>query len=224
MTKEMEFITQAGGKMKRERKLEIYETSKLSGCSFYIMYGQTEATARMSYLPPEFLPQKIESIGIPISGGKFEIIKSDESQEKGEIVYSGDNVTLGYAKNKNDLLKEKPDRKVLETGDLGYKDDDGFYFITGRKSRMAKINGERIDLEYITELICRKTDMSCAVISDDKRIKIFIEKEELNTRETKEIVGKELKINKILIDVINIDEIPKTENGKTNYKMLEELC
>ena len=89
---------------------------------------------------------------------------------------------------------------------------------------MAKINGERIDLEYITELIEKKTDMSCAVISDDKRIKIFFEKKELNTRETKEIISKELKINKILIDIVNIDEIPRTENGKTNYKDLEELC
>jgi len=97
-------LTQAGGKLDRKLLKKYADLCNKNNCLFYVMYGQTEATARMSYLPPEKLFDKIDSIGIPIPGGKFEIDKStlgysefETDKEYGELIYKGENVSLGYA-------------------------------------------------------------------------------------------------------------------------------
>ena len=107
------------------------------------MYGQTEATARISYVPPEMLGKKVGSIGVAIPEGKLTL--SDE----GEIIYTGPNVMMGYAKNKNDLLKNGPYLEKLLTGDIGRKDNDNYYYITGRLNRFLKLAGSRYGLDEI---------------------------------------------------------------------------
>ena len=109
-----------------------------------VMYGQTEASPRMSYLPSIMMKNKLGSIGVPIPGGKFYLI--DESNQiindpdvEGELVYEGDNVCLGYARNCNDLASGDSNKGMLKTGDIAKVDSDGFCYITGRKKRFLKL-------------------------------------------------------------------------------------
>ena len=98
------YVTQAGGKLPKE-DVEYWDNYfKKRGIDLIVMYGQTEATARMSYLPSAFLKNHSGSIGIAIPGGRFSIIKGGKiittSESEGELVYQGDNVSMGYAENK----------------------------------------------------------------------------------------------------------------------------
>ena len=151
-------ITQAGGKLSQELTAEFTDICAQKGIKFYVMYGQTEATARMSYLPWEYARQKLGSMGIAIPGGQFWL--EDENgnvigdiDTMGELIYKGDNVTLGYAENYIDLSKGDENKGILRTGDLAKRDADGFYYITGRKKRFLKMFGKRVNLNEVEELI-----------------------------------------------------------------------
>ena len=102
------------------------------------MYGQTEASPRMSYLQPRFNLKKIGSIGKPISKGKFRILNNNGKEitqpyKKGELIYEGKNVCLGYSQNLKSLNSYNENKGILNTGDIAYKDEDGFYYISGEK-------------------------------------------------------------------------------------------
>ena len=117
------------------------------------MYGAAEATARMSYLPWISAKQKIGSIGKVIKGGKFWLEDKNgkrirQNNKIGELIYSGKNVSPGYAKNYRDL-EENNDRNILRTGDFAKRDEDGFYYLLGRSDRFIKIQGNRLNLEDI---------------------------------------------------------------------------
>ena len=135
----LKYITQAGGKLEQELCVEFAKICTQKNIKFYIMYGQAEATARISYLPWEQVLQKPGSIGIPIPGGKIWLEDGDgmvikEEFMAGELVYQGDNVTLGYAKNRFDLQKGDENLGILYTGDLAKRDHDNHYYIVGRKN------------------------------------------------------------------------------------------
>jgi long-chain acyl-CoA synthetase len=142
-------LTQAGGKLDKSTSLYFAEICNKKIIKFFTMYGQTEATARMSCLDPEFSILKSGSIGRAISGGEFFIIdeKSNvitESETIGELVYKGSNVSMGYSRSLNDLAKDDENCGILYTGDLAKFDCDGFYYLVGRKKRFLKIFGNRI--------------------------------------------------------------------------------
>lgn len=145
-------ITVAGGKIGAEEEEYLIEYSKKYGKRFFVMYGQTEATARISYRPWQRVEEKRGSIGIPVSGGTMWLEDTSgnvivQPNIMGELVYEGENVSLGYAKTAQDLCKADENQKILHTGDLGYFDEEGYFYITSRKDRNVKINGMRIDLE-----------------------------------------------------------------------------
>ena len=136
-------ITQAGGKLNDDLNLEFSEFCKKAGKRFFVMYGQTEATARMSYLPHEYSIKKLGSMGIAIPGGEFSLIDEDgniidEHEIEGELVYKGNNVSMGYATCGDDLTKNDNNNGTLVTGDMAKMDSDGFYYIIGRKKRFFK--------------------------------------------------------------------------------------
>lgn len=212
--------TQAGGKLKSTLIKYFFEWCKMRDKKFYVMYGQTEATARMTCLDPVYLPEKLGSVGIPISGGKCEIINKDTRTGVGEILYKGPNVMLGYAYSRNDLLSEDMLDGKLLTGDLGYLDSEGFLFITGRISRFAKISGVRISLDEIEQLIACKG--SFAIISKDERIIVIQENLEINDEDLKFILSQKLSIHPSFIIVKKTDNLPRKSNGKIDYKLLEE--
>ena len=157
----LDTLTVAGGRLNVPEEKYYSEYSTVNNKKLIIMYGQTEATARISYRPADMLLKKSQSIGVPIPEGKMWI--EDESGKivdspfvQGEIVYQGENVAMGYAYGADELVKGYEWGDILHTGDLGYRDEDGYFYIVGRKDRMVKINGNRIDLEDLENLLKEK--------------------------------------------------------------------
>lgn len=220
-------MTQAGGKLIPELHKEFAEFAEQTNRKFVVMYGQTEATARMAYLPSEKALEKAGSMGIAIPGGKFSLIDSfnnviKESDVVGELVYEGTNVTLGYAENRSDLSKGDERNGRLETGDMAKRDLDGFYYIVGRKKRFLKMFGKRVNLDEIDGLI--KTEfqgVECASTGIDDKMYIFVNNEALLDK-IRDYISLKIKINASGIKVKYIESIPKNNAGKTLYKELEQ--
>jgi long-subunit acyl-CoA synthetase (AMP-forming) len=169
------------------------------------MYGQTETSPRMSYFDLTKYPKKIESIGKPLRNTKFEIYKN-------ELIFTGDNVSLGYAKKLIDLQKGDENKGKIKTGDLGFKDNENFYFLTGRKKRISKLFGLRINLDDIENTL-KKNDLNAEAIINDNKIKI--KSSNLNEHDKiKSIIFHKFKINKNYIEVINNINLEKKRNFK----------
>ena len=182
----IKYLTQAGGKLSNDL---IYYYSNIKNLKFYQMYGQAEASPRIAYLDPKKNIDKIGSIGKPLKGYKLIVKKSPLLKKEnldGEIVLHGKNVCLGYAKKKEDLSKGDENRGKILTGDLGYKDNEGYYYITGRKKRISKIFGLRINLDDI-EFLLKKYNFSSKCITSNDYLKIEI-KENFNENELKKII------------------------------------
>lgn len=150
----LRYVTQAGGKL-HEAFIEEFITA-FPTVDFFVMYGQTEATARLTYLPPTSVKSKIGSIGKPIPGVTLKIVdkdgKSVDVGEIGEIIVKGKNIMKGYF---NDVVGTSETLKNgwLYTGDLGKTDEEGFVYLTARKKGIIKIGGERISPKEIEEVI-----------------------------------------------------------------------
>jgi len=216
-------ITQAGGKLKKEVLSKFAIFSKKNKINFYVMYGQTEASPRMSYLSPEYLIEKLGSIGKPIEGGKFyliddsgKIIESDNVS--GDLVYEGKNVCMGYATSISDLKKENENKNVLYTGDLAKRDSDGFYYIIGRKKRFVKLFGNRLSLDDIENLIKNITD-NCACVGFEGKVLIYVNKKNIEEKVI-EYISLITKIHYSAFQVKFIKKIPLTKSGKINYSLL----
>ncbi|MCI9050811.1 MAG: AMP-binding protein [Lachnospiraceae bacterium] len=223
-------MTQAGGKLSPELHREFAKYAQENGKHFVVMYGQTEATARMGYLPWKKAIEKYGSMGIAIPGGKLwlkdiqgnKIIQPDII---GELVYEGKNVTLGYAICKEDLKKEDERYGVLETGDMAKMDEEGYFYIVGRKKRFLKIFGNRVNLDE-TERMIKVTfeGLDCACAGIDDKLYIFITEDSKEKREeVKHFLSLKTGINISAFIVKTITEIPKNEAGKTQYRKLEEF-
>ena len=180
----------------------------------------------MTYLPAEQAIVKIGSIGKALPGRTLTLIdkKGEEIRkngEIGEIVYSGPNVTLGYATKGEDLALGDERYGVYHTGDLAYK-DDGCFFIVSRKERFLKLYGFRISLDDTEKLIKTHLSIHCACIGDDKRMQIFVE-EKGYEKDISSLLNLHLKIPQNALIVKHISSIPKNEAGKTLYVRLNEL-
>ena len=147
-------MTQAGGKLHNIFIEEFVDT--FPKIDFFVMYGQTEATARLSYLPPYLIKEKLGSIGKGIPGVKLKIVDNSnkivgENQE-GELLAKGENIMLGYYKNAEATRKAIQDG-WLKTGDLAKVDKDGFIYLLGRKKEILKVGGKRVSPKEIEEVI-----------------------------------------------------------------------
>lgn len=224
----LQVITQAGGKLGESLQYLISDYANKYNIKFYVMYGQTEATARMSYLPPGQSKSKIGSIGIAIPGGKFKIFDDNgneilDSDTQGELIYYGDNVSMGYSENIEDLSKGNLLENILHTGDIATKDQDGYFYIKGRKSRFVKIYGARFSLFEIESSLFEKYNHYgfCCIGSDDN-LKIITETS-IELIEIKKYVAKKFKINTQAISCNYTETLPRTSSGKISYKEIEEL-
>ncbi len=220
------YMTQAGGKMNPDLNREYAEWALKSNKRFYVMYGQTEATARMSYLPHEYCLSKIGSMGIAIPGGEFSIIDENNnvvegSEIVGELVYKGENVSHGYAERGEDLIKDDENKGILITGDLAKRDNDNFYYIVGRKKRFIKLFGNRLNLDE-TERLLKNIIPDCACIGQDDHMIVYIN-DHSREQEVREYLSKKTGINVKGFSVRYIEKIPKNTSGKTIYANLPLL-
>lgn len=214
----LELLNQGGGKLSHQLFEEVAAYANATNKRFIATYGQTEGTARMSYLPAENACDKIASIGIPIPEGEMFLIDAEGEviegfNEEGELVYKGPNVTLGYAEILEDLGKGDENFGILRTGDYAVRDQDGFYFILGRKKRFLKIMGNRISLDQIEMLIKNELGMDSMAGGDDKKLVISITDPE-KTKEVLSLVTDRFNIFHRVVEVIVIEEIKRNKSGK----------
>jgi len=224
----LKIMTQAGGKLSEEFIRHFNSYALKQNVKFYVMYGQTEATARISYVPPQKLGEKIGSIGVSIPGGELKIINDGievtTPNEIGEIVYKGDNVMMGYAENRNDLGKGDELNGVLFTGDLGYKDSDVFFYVTGRMKRFIKIFGLRVNLDEVQKMIENHFGISAACTGKDDLLKVLIlSNDQINEINVKSEILKLYKINFNTVVVKKTNEIPTNSSGKYDYVKIDEI-
>lgn len=223
-------MTQAGGKILPTLHQKFAEYAKREGKNFVVMYGQCEATARMSYLPPERALDKIGSMGVAIPGGKFTLIDVDgneitEPEVTGELVYDGANVTLGYAECAADLEKGDERHGRLVTGDIAKRDAEGFYYIVGRKKRFLKIFGNRVNLDETERLIKGAfPGLDCACGGVDDKMKIYVVADSNHgthgKEEIRDFVAEKTHLNFTAFEIVNVTSIPKNASGKTLYSEL----
>lgn len=220
----LRYLTQAGGKLVKEMAEEFNDICEEKGIRLIIMYGQTEATARMSYLPWSEARSKAGSIGIAIPGGRFSLIDVngnviENPDEVGEMVYFGENVTLGYAESRMDLNNPDENHGELHTGDMAKRDADGFYYVVGRKKRFLKLFGNRVNLDEVETLLKKQEIESVCAGSDDHLI-IFITNKE-QEQKTIDFIVNHTGISRGGFEVRFIEGIPRSESGKVLYSALK---
>jgi len=220
-------MTQAGGKLSSQLHKKFAKYALENEKRFIVMYGQTEATARMAYLPHEKSLEKYGSMGIAIPGGKFSLI--DETGNEiiipdvtGELVYEGDNVMLGYAECGTDLIKSNEKNGKLFTGDMAKRDADGYYYIVGRKKRFLKIYGNRVNLDETEQMIKSRFDnIDCACSGIDDIMYIFITDKDM-IDDVHKFLSEKTGLHHLAFRIKYIASIPKNDSGKTLYTSLEE--
>ncbi|MFB2813195.1 AMP-binding protein [Shewanella xiamenensis] len=225
-TSPIRYLTQAGGKLDENTLTYFQQVCSELGQDFVVMYGQTEASPRISYVPATELKDKIGSIGVAVPGGTLQIFAHDtlisEVDTEGEIVYSGPNVMMGYAESTADLSLPDTQGGQLRTGDLGYADSDGYFYITGRAKRFIKLFGLRIGLDEIDNWLAKKGIEAVSAGSDDGLV-VFYTLKELQIETVKLELGAEFKLNVNFVNFTEIDSIPRTNGGKVDFKKLNQL-
>lgn len=221
---DLTLLTQGGGKMPRQLNLKFAEYCRDNGKRWVATYGQSEGTARMAYLPAEYAITKCGSIGRAVPNAELSLIDGDgkiieDAHVEGEMCYRGKNVTMGYARQREDLRLGDERNGFMRTGDLAYRDEDGCYYIVGRMGRFLKLFGMRIGLDECEQIIKGKFPIACACVGTDEKMTIYLTDEEYVTA-VKEILVEKTKLVASAFEVKVIDEIPKNEAGKILYSKL----
>jgi acyl-coenzyme A synthetase/AMP-(fatty) acid ligase len=220
----LRFLSVAGGAMAPQSVSTWAARMDARGGRFQVMYGQTEATARIAWLPPALAQQTPDAIGIAIPGG--ELALRDERgrtltapEGEGELIYRGPNVMMGYAENHGDLARGA-ELDELATGDLARRDGNGIYRITGRLSRMSKIAGLRIGHDAL-ELGLADAGREVAVWGDDRRIGIAVTGARIDATQIQARAAELSGVGSQHFDVRLMHELPRRSNGKIDYPALK---
>ena len=226
---DLTLMIQAGGKLSKKLQKEFGQYAAATGKRFVVMYGQTEATARMSYLPPADCLRKIGSIGVAIPGGSFRILDDDhaeltEPNAIGELCYDGPNVSLGYAHGADDLQLGDERHGRLLTGDLAYCDEAGFYYIAGRKKRFVKIMGKRVNMDEVEQLFKNAfADRDFACTGGDDDLLVFTTAPETDCSDLEDFLVAKAGLHPSCFTIRSVAAIPKNSSGKTQYTDLPGL-
>ena len=212
------YLVQAGGRLAPD-KIKVYaKEAKDKNADFYVMYGQTEATARISYVPPEHLEEKCGSIGIAIPGGVLHLKLDSEESQEGELIYEGSNVMLGYADSFSDLALGDQMHGLLHTGDLAIKDKDGYFYLTGRLKRFLKLFGLRFNLDEAEVFLNKELHSPTICFGDDDCLQIRVESDDESIPEkVVELINKTYHLHHSKIKVELIRKIPRNGSGKIQY-------
>ena len=225
-------LTQAGGRLDEKGIRQMLALSETRGSKFFVMYGQTEASPRISYVPFDRLAAKVGSVGIAIPGGSLAI-----DDETGELIYSGPNVMLGYAETRTDLAKGDELHGVLRTGDIARLDADGYAYITGRLKRFLKLFGKRFNLDDVETVLSRHLASPVACFGADDLLQIAFEQvaseqvaegadtiADVREAEVREMVCKLFDLPRTVVNVTSIAKLPHTANGKLDYQAVAETA
>ncbi len=216
----LRYLTQAGGRMAPATVRRYVELGQRRGFDLYVMYGQTEATARMAYLPPDLARERPDAVGVAVPGGSLRIaptadVPADAPAGVGELVYDGPNVMLGYAERPADLALGRV-TGPLHTGDLARIAPDGLVEIVGRRGRSAKVLGLRIDLAHL-ERVLEEADLPALCIDGQDRLLVGVPAG-AGTGDRAEIVAELVRrrtgLPAGLVVVAELDEVPRLPSGK----------
>jgi long-chain acyl-CoA synthetase len=225
----LRYVTQAGDAMAPETVR--WARRAFAPASLFVMYGQTEATARLSYLPPEHADDKEGSIGIAIPGVELMVV-DDAGVELpdgtvGNLIARGDNITPGY------LDEPEETRRILRdgwlwTGDLAYRDGDGFLFHAGRSREILKVHGHRVSPAEIEGVIARHPDVIEAAVAgtrDDLVAAFVVLREGATVSEAalRRFCSEHLPVFKVPARVAFVAALPRGESGKIQRRRLEAL-
>lgn len=222
----LRYMTQAGGRLGADRVRAWVERGRTEGWDFVVMYGQTEAAPRISYLPPEMALETPASIGIPVPGG--EIWVADEAGERisdgtqGELFYRGPNTMMGYAQSDPDLaLGQGPD--VLSTGDVARRLPNGAFEIVGRMKRFVKLYGLRISMDEIEKHL-RETGVEAVCSARNDRLYVLeVGADADRARTTEQHLADWLGLPGGSFRVLPVDTLPRQASGKVDLRAVDEL-
>jgi acyl-CoA synthetase (AMP-forming)/AMP-acid ligase II/peptidoglycan/LPS O-acetylase OafA/YrhL len=218
----LRYVTQAGGKLDPIRALDFAGRAKARGWQLFIMYGQTEASPRMSYVPPEDAEKWHHSIGRPVDGGTFRLIDAageeiTRSGEPGELVFEGPNVMLGYAQARSDL-GDPAGPPVLKTGDIAERLENGYFRITGRTSRFIKLFGLRISLDEVENGL-RAQNHRAYVSGSDENLVVFLQ-DGHDPAALRSQIARRYQWPERVVKVVPLAAIPLMSSGKVDYREL----
>lgn len=216
-------LTQAGGRLPIADATYFHSIAAQQGWTFYLMYGQTEATARMTFVPPDTLPASADGIGVPIPGGCIRLRDLQNGEDintpgiSGELCYQGPNVMLGYAQHRVDLQSAAP-QSELATGDLAEYTPDGWLRITGRISRLLKLRGKRWQLDELEQHLSTQIQHPVVCCGDDDRL--IIAWDGADREHLAQTLHQELGIHPTLCRFLVLAEPPRLASGKIDYTAL----
>jgi acyl-CoA synthetase (AMP-forming)/AMP-acid ligase II len=221
----LRYITQAGGRLHADRLERFARLSLERGWNLFVMYGQTEASPRMSYMPPADLMENLASIGRPIPGGAFELVTDDGSVisndgRVGELVYRGPNVMLGYADNRADLARDR-DASELRTGDMAERQSNGYFRVVGRQKRFIKLYGLRINLDDLENRL-NQSGFPVWCSGTDELLAIF-HVNELSQNRLIETIVDSWGIQRPNVAIQRLAEVPLLPSGKVDYAAMMGL-
>lgn len=231
--KSLRYCSQAGGHMASATKEKLLSVLP-EHTQIFVMYGATEASARLAYVEPEMLAQKIDSIGKPIPGVTLKVLdKTGQEQpegEVGEIVASGDNIMQGYWQNPA-ATAEALSKHGYHTGDLGYRDCDGYFFVVGRKDNQLKVGGHRINTQEVEDVIMSSglvVEVSVLGIPDqllgNKLVAVIVPAvPDLADKSVLSFCSKKLPAFKTPQEILQIKSLPKNASGKVDKGKCDEL-
>ncbi|MEA2722724.1 MAG: hypothetical protein QOH59_495 [Gemmatimonadales bacterium] len=216
-------FTQAGGALRRDLIAHFHAAASGARARLVVMYGQTEATARISYVPPERLSEKVGTIGVSIPGGRLRL----EPLEGGgaspaELVYEGPNVMMGYAETPADLALGDVQRGLLRTGDLATVDDEGYFTVVGRLKRFAKLFGRRVSLEDVERELESVFPVHAIATDAGERLALHVAVDgSVGDQDLVAHLAHFLAVPPAAIFVHRVAELPRTATGKKDFKAAE---
>ena len=222
----LHYMTQAGGRLEPEEIAWLGSLAKRTGRRVFIMYGQTEATARISFLPPELILEKPGSIGRAIPGGELWLADEGgasvaEPGVQGQLMYRGPNVMLGYAESVADLALGQQSG-VLATGDLARVDQDGHFWITGRLKRFVKLFGNRFGLDEVEQHL-HSLGVEAAAVGRDDALMIGVVGSRDEATALQRRLADHYRVHFSAVQVFAVPELPRNGAGKLLYGELQEL-
>ncbi len=221
-------LLQAGGKLPVELHHMFGSWCLETGRRFFVMYGQTEASPRMGYLPAARTMEKCGSMGIAIPGGRLVLIDEegkeiDRPDVVGELVYYGDNVSMGYAQCREDLTKGDEFGGVLKTGDMARMDEDRYFYIVGRRKRFIKMAGKRLSLDETERLLGTFFPEEIACTGRDNHLEIYVcGADDVRLDEITRKLSDTIHVAQSMVTAYSIPEIPRNDAGKVRYAALGE--